>query len=392
MALPSNQDFTTAVDFTVTPLLSAGLLNQAFAELTTNPSQLGDQSEGAAFVLTTTDSAVGVPSVPDPTANFNFRWARYVWNRRPNNADDNTRSTLYAWNDSNVNDGTFLKWLPAAEDLTSLQAQVTAAQTSANTALNAANTANTNSSNALTQASAASTVAQNAANSVAQAESDASAASVAATTANNAATAASATANGASAVAANALAIAQASRTIANLTPGATGQRIRVNYANNPSLEYFNVKDTITILTESYGTGVAGVSGGVAGVQRPFNTIKSDTGAQCALTGGNTTLVAGTYRYSVRCKCNKNAVNGSTNTGIRLVETTGAVTIDSNSDIVVAGQNTIISLDGIVIVTPGQIYGLVMFGSVSVFVSGGLPASVGGVNEVYTTAIFERIG
>lgn len=395
MPQPPNQDFITLVDFTLFPFLSGDALNSAFQELTPDVTSFGDNSQGAAIVLTTIDSAVGVPIVPDPTANSNTndRWRRYIWNRIPNAADTATRSILYAWNNAIASDGTYLKWLPATTDLTSLQNQITTAQSNANTALNAANTANTNSSNALTQASAAVNVATNAANSVAQAESDASAAAVAATTANNTANTAIATSNGASAVAANALSIAQSSRTIANLMPGATGQRIRVNYSNAPALEYFNVRDTVTILTEQYGTGVAGITGSVVGTQRPFNTIKSDTGGQVALTGGGAQLVAGVYRYKISCKVNKNSVSGVNSTGIRLFETTGATIIDTLSDLTNTTSNTTLSMEGIISVTATQIYQIIMLGgSGGAAVAGGLAANVSGINEIYTIATFERIG
>lgn len=389
MSQPPNQDFTNSVDYTVIPVIDASELNAGFSTLV--PTAGNTNTEGDAIVLTTTDTAVGVPAVPDPTANANAnaRWTRYVWNRRPNAADIVTRSTLYAWNDANVNDGTLLKWLPATTDLTSLQAQVTAAQTSANTALNAANTANTNSGNALTQSTAAVTIATSAANSVAQAEADASAAAVAATIANSSATAAVVTANGASAVATSALSIAQQSRTITNLQPGGTGQRIRVNYALNPALEYFNVKDTIAIVTESYATGTPGVNGGGT---KPLNTIKSDTGGLVTLINagagaGGVQLATGIYRYYVRTKCNKNL---AVNCGVQLFETTGGTVIDSVSDLVATGVNTNFSMEGILTTAGGLVY-IVKFGAAS-SVFGGFPANLAGYNETYTVVVFERIG
>lgn len=387
---PTTQDFNNNTDYTAQNL-SGNLLNTGFALLQGNKTV--DNQSGIVPVIWTLDSALNTPLVPDPNSSPSAaKWVNYIWYRLPFNTDTTSPAKIYTWNQNAASAPTFLQWIDTTFDDTAILAQLATLSTTANTALNAANTANTNSSNALTNSNAAVTVATNAANSVAQAESDASAAAVAATTANNTATAASATANGASAVAANALAIAQQSKTIANLTPGGTGQRIRVNYANQPSLEYFNVKDTITILTESYGTGTAGiVNGSGIGTARPFNTIKTDTGGQVVLVGGNAQFVAGTYRYDITVKVNRPAANGGTSTAVKLVETTGVVTIDTASELTTTTTNTIIRLQGVIAITATQMYSIVMFNT-STFVSGGIASNIAGVNEIYTTAVFERIG
>lgn len=275
----STQDFQHGVDFT-------GLGTTATAS---NHNQLVDQGTptadasvdvGRGLPVTTTDSGVGVPVVPD--AATNTKWQRYIWIRRPNAADTVTVSKLYTWNNALVSDATYKKWTAVTVDLTAVNAAIATANTNASTALAAANTAQSTANAASTAATAASAAATAANNAAAAAQTTANSASSTATTANANASAALTAANSAT--------------TAANANIGAARlvgyssafQQIRANSAGTLA-EWFDPRNEQVYITNATTQTIATTITWPNAVVRtdtyviPILTVNSP-GALCAIT------------------------------------------------------------------------------------------------------------
>lgn len=194
----STQDLQHGVDFTTLGVTATAsnhnqLLDQAF------PTQDATVDVGRGLPVTTTDSAVGIPVVPDAVTNT--KWQRYIWIRRPNAADTITVSKLYTWNNVLVSDATYKKWTAVTVDLSAIQTQVNTANTNATTALAAASAAQSTANTASTAATAANTAATAANNAAAASQVTANSALSTSTTANSNASAALTAANSATAAA-----------------------------------------------------------------------------------------------------------------------------------------------------------------------------------------------
>lgn len=248
----SLQDFLATVDFTGYGSIAGSLLDNGFATLTPNPD--ANPLQGIGVVLVTIDTSQNIPAVPDPTASIDYaKWKRYVWLRIPYSTDT-ARPTIYAWVDTIASVPTYLKWQPAAIDLTTIENEIAALQTGVTTALAAANTANTNSTNALNQATAAVTVANNASNTANTAVATANGAVTSATIANTTAAGAVTTAGQAVTTANTANATANAAATtVNNAALGIAGAWGNFNFAGSAVTpgQYNNVASVVHT-----GTGI----------------------------------------------------------------------------------------------------------------------------------------
>ena len=198
----STQDLTKGIDFTgLGGSATAAQHNQLIEQ--GSPSADDTVDVGRGLSITTNDSAVGVPVVPN--ASSTTKWQRYIWIRRPHSADTTQVMRQYAWNSNIASVPTYLNWQQISVDLTDLQDEVDTASANAATALAAANTAQSSANDALVAAAAAET---------------------AATAANNAATAAQTTANSALSTSTTANANASAALTAANSATTAANANI----------------------------------------------------------------------------------------------------------------------------------------------------------------------
>jgi len=161
MPIPAtNQDLVHGVDFTGAITGTAAEHNQLL-DLSVPYTDGANAEEGIGFIITTTDTAAGVPSVPDPTQSANYtKWKRYVWNRRPFAAP--WVPSTYMWIEGTASIATYLKWVlldpasfatvagatgtasPLQNALTYLNTQIGIAVAAANAAQGTANTATTN--------------------------------------------------------------------------------------------------------------------------------------------------------------------------------------------------------------------------------------------------------
>ena len=96
--MPSQNDLTAPFDPTAYTTLSGAQLLQLVSGLIPYPD--------TGLVVTTTDSDVGVPVVPD--ANATPKWQRYVWRRIGHTPEDNN-IYFYGWN-PNISAGVMNQW------------------------------------------------------------------------------------------------------------------------------------------------------------------------------------------------------------------------------------------------------------------------------------------
>lgn len=294
---PTAQDFQNQIDYSAMGSLSGTELNQGFAALQGNVTS--DNLSGVVPCLWTIDGAGNVPNVPNPNASSPVnKWKKYIWFRIPAVTNITGPGQIYTWNDNAVSNVTFLKWINAGFDDTSILAQLTTLLTNVTTALNAANTANSNSTSALNTANDAETAASNASTLANTANTNADNANNAAVSANQLANTASSTATAALAAANSAISSSAANKNVNQINPSLVpGQQIRTNEAATAN-EYFSVADTIIILAEQQLTTVNGTACGSGGfVKRVLNTTIQDSGNNlAAFANSQFTLKAGTYR------------------------------------------------------------------------------------------------
>lgn len=170
------QDFAVSntADFTGKALVGGEDHNNLVNEAT----PYSDATYSKGLVVTTTDTALNTPDVPD--ANATIKYQGYLWHRIC--LDDTVK--VYSWNPAIApDDPTYLKWDEVKTDVTTIEADITTlendvtalqndvqtAVTTAENALNIANdaltladNANTNATNALTAATTAQTTADEA--------------------------------------------------------------------------------------------------------------------------------------------------------------------------------------------------------------------------------------
>lgn len=149
----SYEDLVHGIDFTGLSSQTASEHNQLVDLATTYPTD-NTQVNGVSFVLTTTDTAVNTPDVPNPATSANYaKWIRYIWTRRYEVSTGVWVPVFYVWMPTVTPDATLLNWVicdPASATTiggalgTPLQTAINSINTDAANALAAATTANTN--------------------------------------------------------------------------------------------------------------------------------------------------------------------------------------------------------------------------------------------------------
>jgi hypothetical protein len=147
MPIPTTQDFVKGIDFTALNPQTAAEHNQLI-ELA-QPYSVTDDT-GIGLLLVTSDTALGVADIPDPTVAGYTKWERYGWVRRLHPTAPIKTAMLYVWCSATTTDYSgagFNKWMlidPAAYTSidggagTPLQAAIDAIAGDTATALNAA--------------------------------------------------------------------------------------------------------------------------------------------------------------------------------------------------------------------------------------------------------------
>lgn len=116
----TSQDLIKGIDISGLTTVSASQLIQLVDAGRTAPDK--------GLTILTTDSALNVPTVPNPDIVLEgvtpIWWKRYIWIRVPFN---NTGFIiLYGWNEQLASDPLYLKWQSTGADITALTAQVAA--------------------------------------------------------------------------------------------------------------------------------------------------------------------------------------------------------------------------------------------------------------------------
>lgn len=283
----NQQFFTKGIDFTALGAIAAAADHNNLVDLARPYTDKG-------LTIKSTDTALGVPDVPD--ANNNTIFKTCLWIRLPHASDPETKATVYAWCDNlAAPDITLLNWVDIATSLTSLSAQLTAVNTLATTAKAVADAANTVAGTSYTYATdaknSATTAAANAATAVA-----------------NAATAVT-TANTAEADAQTAITTANAATASVNskrdintiLTPPGTAGQIIKSTASG--FVYVNEKDLYAKFSETQALGTNGGTSSTGENIRILATTDTNTGNIVTLdpaTGKFTINTAGDYYFRGR--------------------------------------------------------------------------------------------
>lgn len=390
MPTPSSQDFQSSVDFTVVPTFTGSIGNTALSSLFP-VAFIADDQEGVALVLTTVDTAAGVPNVPSPL--ITPKWKRYLWNRIPFAGSIDTRPTIYAWNNTAVSAPTYLKWNSTREDTTPLYTAIASLTTGLAAASSNASVALTNSNNALSQVAAANANIVIALSNSAAAQASATTANVNATTALSTANGANTTAVAASAIANNAIALAAGNKLVTQITPGLAGQQIRVK-ADASANEYFSRINTIAIIQNQQANGVAAENiPNAALTDRTLNTTISDTGAIAVLAANQITLAAGFYRVTGRFPLAIGAGVAGYYSILYNVTDAAVVSQSQNGNSIAAGttHTEFNVIDAVFTIATSKVFKFQTYQSSGAIKTGGTPLSFG-LTEIYSSVTIEKLG
>jgi hypothetical protein len=135
MAL-SSQDLVKGIDLTGYTEVTAGDLNN-IVDLASPKSDGG--TDGKGLVVRSQDALLDTPTVPN--ADVTTKWKRYVWVRIPFGAATDHTPKMYAWNDNTTPDATLLHWVEITQDLSTIEADITALETAVGTAQSTADSA-----------------------------------------------------------------------------------------------------------------------------------------------------------------------------------------------------------------------------------------------------------
>jgi hypothetical protein len=379
------QDFVHGIDFTAIGNQTAAEHNQLIDQAI--PENDGAEDIGKGLVLVTKDSAVGVPSVPDPTVNPSYtKWERYIWTRKPNDADTERTMRLYVWDSQTVSDVTYLQWLQVQTDISTLSNDIATALANSNNAILTANAAAITANGANTTANNALSGINNATNQTTVALANANAAQTSANQANALAAAASANAT-------SALAAAQANKPISGIIVGTQAGQIIRTKNDNSAFEYITPQNNSVKCSYTVGKGVNG-GNAVAGKNlAPFNTKDEDLGAIATLTGNKITLPPGVYKV----RATITAVSVGWMQAWLVNDSTNATLIEGRVSVGASGGESVSSIAGLLIITNANgamtvrvdiycaqnqnNYGLGYAGNIA-----------GTIHEVYNIIEFERIG
>lgn len=269
-------DFLVGVDFTVISSPTGADFNNGVNFAVAVPETIGDDTIGRGLVITTTDTALNVPNVPNAAA-FNFtKFKRYQWNRRPFAGTAEKGSQVYHWNDDAPEDATLLHWVLQFVDTTTIEVI-------ANNALNSANNAVTTANNASAQIASATTVANNASAAANTAVATANAAQTTANTGVTNAAAAQNTANIANATANTALGLVPRQSFYIKLSetqPKGTDAGGSTTGKNTRKLNTINWNGAVTPVALDSLTGLVTMSVGGYYLVIAEATMFDDTGTQ----------------------------------------------------------------------------------------------------------------
>lgn len=141
----TSQDLKKGIDVTGLEEFTASEFNQLV--------DAGRLADDKGMRIVTTDTAVGVPDVPNPDVELEgvipTFWTRYKWVRVPNIEDVDTKVKEYNWNPNLESDATYLKW-ELSFDAEGLEDDLATLTQDVSDATVLANTANVNANNALT--------------------------------------------------------------------------------------------------------------------------------------------------------------------------------------------------------------------------------------------------
>lgn len=167
--MPTSQDLVKRIDLTGLTTITGSEMNQLL--------ETALPAEDKGLNIVTTDSAVGVPIVPNPDTELEgvtpSHWTRYTWIRRPH-ADAGATSLVeeYVWNPNLAEHATYLKWENInARAIEALELAESAAE-DAEAAVTASTAATATAATAATTATAASTLATETAATVEDLEAD----------------------------------------------------------------------------------------------------------------------------------------------------------------------------------------------------------------------------
>ena len=102
--MPSSQDFQVTTDLTGQTAINGSEI--------TNQVNNGYPASDKGLIITTTDTGVGTPDVPN--AATTTKWQRYAWRRVPNAGDTTSAIKLYAWSPNAASHATYLRWVEVA--------------------------------------------------------------------------------------------------------------------------------------------------------------------------------------------------------------------------------------------------------------------------------------
>lgn len=370
----SVNDFIHGVDFTGVNPINAGDLNN----LVDLSAPFADSlSEGKGIILWTVDTGLDAPNVPNPAATA--KWIRYIWIRIPFVGSDDKVPKIYGWNSDSVNDVTYLKWNQLIPDIAQFQAQIDAIIAQLNAFQATVN-------GAISAANAASVTANAAFNLATSAQADADSAQATATTANTNAANAVATANNALTTANAAEVAANANKTIAQITPGLGGQKIRTK-VDASALEYFYDAHNYVRVSE---TQIAGADAGnsINGTTvRALNTEDFDPGNNVTIAASKITLKAGVWKvYGI---VPSSAAAGSKSQAYLVDDISNTKIIKGTSEVATAGGSTKSILIGFIDIAVDTV--LRIDHRCDIVTVGGLGKAAGFDTEVYTVLELWRI-
>ena len=241
-----------------------------------NPKE-DTNGDGKGLILITHDTALNTPVVPDPTG-ADVKWKRYMWVRVPFSTAESLTPIAYAWNEDQVEDALYLKWIPIIGDITTVTASIHEVDLKADTAIEQsadaqtdAQTANANAADALNKANTALASVNSNTSSIAELTEKIE----------------------------FSYAYTKGDRTIDELLVGtAAYQKIRSNSAN-AALEFYSEQNTIAILQETTAYNVSGGNAVAGKNTRILNATNSNLGNIVTLdaaTGYVTIAKTGYYR------------------------------------------------------------------------------------------------
>ena len=146
--MATTQDLVKGIDVTALTSVSGSEINQSI--------DAGRLAEDKGMRIVTTDTAIGVPDVPDPNLADGMGiiptwWSRYKWVRLPYATDPDAKVKEYNWDETKANDATLLKWQYTNADAEQALEDAAAAEALATTADANATIAKNDATNALTQ-------------------------------------------------------------------------------------------------------------------------------------------------------------------------------------------------------------------------------------------------